>query len=148
MSGEKPPLPQKNTASGAGGSKPSLADLIAQTPGAQPREQLLERIKARQQKRSKELQKPAPSEEELSKPEPMNIISDPYGSAPDVLERIRANAKAIRSAKEREEREAQSKPTKGFKLHLLVNNHKERPPKRSKKRRDKDNDDDVPPSAA
>ena len=78
----------------------------------------------------------------------MNIISDPYNSAPDVLQRILANAKAIRSAKQREEREAQSKPTKGFRLRLVVNNHKERPSKRSKKRRDKDNDDDVPPSAA
>jgi hypothetical protein len=143
MSDGKPPRPEEKRTTG----KLSLAELIAQTPGAQPREQLVDRINARQQKRSKEPQKPAPSEEELSKPEPMNIISDPYSSAPDVLQRILANAKAIRSAKQREEREAQSKPTKGFRLRLVVNNHKERPPKRSKKRRDKDNDD-VPPSAA
>ena len=127
MSDGKPPLPQDKSASATGGSQPSLADLIAQTPGAQTREQLLERINARRQKRSKEPQKPAPSEEGLSKPEPMNMISDPYGSAQDVYQRILANAKAIRNAKQREEREAQSKPSKGFKLRLVPKNDKSEP---------------------
>jgi hypothetical protein len=123
MNNEKSPKPDEKRPAG----KSSLADLIAQTPGAQTREQLLERIKARQQKRSKEPQKPAPREEELSKPEPMNIISDPYGLAPDVVQRILANAKAIWSAKQKEEREAQSKPPKGFKLHLVPKNEKSEP---------------------
>ena len=127
MSDGKPPVPRDESASAPGGSKASLADLIAQTPGAQTREQLLERINARRQKRSKEPQKPAPSEEDLSKPEPMNIISDPYGSAVDILQRIHANAKAIRNAKQREEREAQSKPSKGFKLRLVPKNDKSEP---------------------
>jgi hypothetical protein len=123
MSDGKPPTPEGKSPTG----KLSLADLIAQTPGAQTREQLLERIKARQQKRSKEPQKPAPSEEDLSKPELMNIISD-YGSAQDVYQRILANAKAIRNAKQREEREAQSKPPKGPKLTLVRKDGKPVPP--------------------
>ena len=108
-----------------GGSKPSLADLIAQTPGAQPREQLLERIKARQQKRSNKQQKPAPSEEELSRREPMNIINDPYGSAPDVIERLQAIAKAKQKTKLQQKPKAQPKPPKPSKPYLLVNNDKE-----------------------
>ena len=43
------------------------------------------------------------------------------------MQRILANAKAIRNAKQREEREAQSKPSKGFKLHLVPKNDKSEP---------------------
>ena len=124
MSDEKPPLPQDKSASATGGSKPSLADLIAQTPGAQTREQLLERIKARQQKRSKKRQKPAPSEEELTKPEPMNIISDPYGSAADVIQRIQANAKA----KQKEEPKAQQSHPKASSCTSCAKKDKPVPP--------------------
>jgi len=124
MSDQKPPLPQDKSASATGGSKPSLADLIAQTPGAQSREQLLERIKARQQKRSNKQQKPAPSEEDLTKPEPINIISDPYGSAADVIQRLQASAKA----KQKEKPKAQPKPSKGSKLTLVRKDGKPVPP--------------------
>ena len=124
MSDQKPPLPQDKNASATGGSKPSLADLIAQTPGAQSREQLLERIKARQQKRSNKQQKPAPSEEDLTKPEPINIISDPYSSAPDVIQRLLASAKA----KQKEKPTAQPKQPKGSKLRLVRKDGKPVPP--------------------
>ena len=115
----------------------SLADLIAQTPGAQPREQLIERINARQQKRPKKQSNPTPSEDDLTKPEPMNIIDDPYGAASDVNQRIRskdiiqhmlANAKAIRNAKQKEELKAQPKPPKGSKLTLVRKDGKPVPP--------------------
>jgi hypothetical protein len=49
--------------------KLSLADLIAQTSGAQTREQLLERIKAREQARSRKKQKSAPAEDQLATPD-------------------------------------------------------------------------------
>jgi hypothetical protein len=128
MSGDqKPPSVPGKSAPVTSHNKVSLSELIAKTPGAQTREQLLERIEARQKKRSKEPQKPAPSEEDLSKPEPMNIINDPYGSAADVLQRINANAKAIRNAKQREELKAQSKPPKGSKPRVVVNNDNPKP---------------------
>ena len=135
MSNEEPPKPEDKRPAG----ELSLADLIAQTPGAQTREQLLERIKARQQKRSKEPQKPAPSEEDLTRPEPMNIVDDPYGAASDVSQRIRtkdilqrisANRKAIRNAKQREELKAQPKPAKGSKLTLVRKDGKPVPPEK------------------
>ena len=123
MSNEKPPKPEEKRPTG----EFSLADLIAQTPGAQTREQLLERIKARQQKRPKRQSNPTPSEEDLTKREPMNIVDDPDGAASDVIQRIRANAKAIRDAKQREEREAQQKARKRSKPRLVVDNDKPEP---------------------
>ena len=101
MSEGKPPKPEDNRAIG----KLSLADLIAQTPGAQPREQLIERINARQQKRPKKQSNPTASEEDLTKPEPMNIIDDPYGAASRVVERLQALVKA----KQKEKAKAQPK---------------------------------------
>ena len=124
MSKGKPPKPEDNRATG----KLSLADLIAQTPGAQSREQLIERINARQQKRPKKQSNPTPSEEDLTKPEPMNIVDDPHGTASDVIQRIRANAKAIRNAKQREELKARPKPAKGSKLTLVRKDGKPVPP--------------------
>jgi hypothetical protein len=103
MSEGKPPKPDDNRPAG----KLSLADLIAQTPGAQPREQLIERINARQQKRPKKQSNPTPSEEDLTKPEPMNIIDDPYGAAPGVVERLQAFVKA----KQKKKAKAQPKLT-------------------------------------
>jgi hypothetical protein len=124
MSEGKPPKPDDNRATG----KLSLADLITQTPGAQPREQLIERINARQQKRPKNQSNPTPSEEDLTKPEPMNIIDDPDGAASDIIQRIRANAKAIRNAKQKEDLKAQPKPPKGSKLTLVRKDGKPVPP--------------------
>ena len=127
-SDQKPPGVPGKSASVTSHNKVSLSELIAKTPGAQTREQLLERINARQKKRSKEPQKPTPSEEDLTKPEPMNIVDDPYGTASDVIQRIRANAKAIRNAKQREELKAQPKPAKGSKLTLVRKDGEPVPP--------------------
>jgi hypothetical protein len=133
MSEGKPPKPDDNRPAG----KLSLADLIAQTPGAQPREQLIERINARQQKRPKKQSNPTPSEDDLTKPEPMNIVDDPWGAASDVSQRIRSKdiiqhmlaiSKTIRNAKQKEDLKAQPKPPKSSKLTLVRKDGKPVPP--------------------
>lgn len=51
--------------------KPSLADLIAATPGAQPADKARESIKAR---RAQLLNSSAPSPEDFSEPEPLPFV--------------------------------------------------------------------------
>ena len=83
---QKPPDPPGKSAPVASQNKVSLSELIAKTPGAQPREQLLERIKAREGKRTKKSPRSAPSEEQLSTPEPM-LSTKPYQYAADLFKR-------------------------------------------------------------
>jgi len=102
-----------------GESKASLADLIAQTPGAQTREQLLERIKARQKKRSKKSHQSAPSEEQLSKPEPLPLIlSNPDKYAAKFFAQLKEKEKATQKDKPK----AKTTPTKRSKPRLVVDN--------------------------
>ena len=121
MSDGKPPVPQDKSASATGGSKASLADLIAQTPGAQTREQLIERINARRQKRSKEQANPAAAEEELVTPEPLPFVNQSARFAA----KFRALLEEKTKAKPKDERKA--KPTKRSKLRLVVDNDKPKP---------------------
>jgi len=106
-----------------GESKASLADLIAQTPGAQTREQLLERIKARQKKRSKKSQQSAPSEEELVTPEPLPIVNQPDQFAAGYWERLKEKTKAAQKGNPK----AKTTPTKRSKPRLVVDNDKPEP---------------------
>ena len=131
------PAPRKSNRKPDDASPTALAALIAKTPGAQPLEQIIQRHKARALERLQGAAKPTPSEEDLTKPEPMNIVDDPHGAASDVIQRIRskdiierilANAKAIRNAKQREELKAQPKPAKGSKLTLVRKDGKPVPP--------------------
>ena len=106
-------------------AEPSLAELIAQTPGAQTREEALAHIAARERASApKKRQTPIPSEEDLTKREPINIISDPYASAPEVIQRLLASAKA----KQKEKPKAQPKQPKGSKLTLVRKDGKPVPP--------------------
>jgi hypothetical protein len=100
----------------AGVTKASLAELIAQTPGAQTREQVIERIKKRQQKRLIEKPQPAISEEQIAKPEPLPIIDNPDDFAKGFYQRLQAKENA------------KQKPPKGSKPRLLLNNEKSDPP--------------------
>lgn len=120
MSDKKPPLPQQKSASPTGGGKASLADLIAQTPGAQPREQLRERIKARQQARAKKKQKPVPNEEQLTTPEPMPFVHQPNVWAAGLLERF----------KSKEFPKPKQKPPKRSTPRVIINNDKPKSPKK------------------
>ena len=71
------PPPRKSNRTPGDASQTALAALIANTPGAQPREQIIERRKTRVQESLQRLSKPMPSEEDLTKREPINIITDP-----------------------------------------------------------------------
>ncbi len=73
-SDQEPPGVPRKSAPVRSHNKVSLSELIAKTPGAQTREQLLERIKAREGKRTKTSPRSAPSEEQLSTPEPMPMV--------------------------------------------------------------------------
>ncbi len=95
---------------------PTLADLIAQTPGAQTREQAIESIKARRQKRLAEKTQPAVSEDQLVKPEPLPIIEKPDQYAADFFQRLKAKEKA------------KQKPPKRSKPRLFLDNDKYDPP--------------------
>jgi hypothetical protein len=92
----------------------SLLELIAQTPGAQPRKQLLERIKARRQNHTKKLQE-ASSSEQFSTPEPLPLIDDPEYLA-GFVKRLQVREKE------------KQKPPKRSKPRLLINNDKPNPP--------------------
>jgi len=94
----------------------SLADLIAQTPGAQTREQAIERIKARRQKRLTKEPRPSVSEDQLAKPEPLPIIDKPDQFAADFFERLKAKEKA------------KTRPPKRSKPRLFLDNEKPEPP--------------------
>ena len=96
-------------------AEPSLVELIAQTPGAQTREQALAHIKARQQKCIKKPLQSVPSEEQLATPEPFPIIDNPEQHAANFWKRF--------NAKEEEKR----KPPKGSKPRLLIDNDKPDP---------------------
>ena len=61
-----------------------------------------------------------PSEEDLTKREPINIISDPYASAPELLKRLVTKAKDNQKEKR--------KPPKRSKPRLIVDNDKPDPP--------------------
>ena len=112
MSGDQnPPDAPGKSAPVTSQNKVSLSELIAKTPGAQTREQLLERIKARQKKRSKEPQKSAPIEDQLATPEPLPFINKPDGYAADLFERLKAK----------------QKPPKRPKPRIVVNNDKPKP---------------------
>ena len=118
MSDGKPPTPEQQRPAGT----PPLADLIAQTPGAQPREHLLERIKARQEARSKKKQKSAPAEDHLTTPEPLPIVNEPDRFAADFFARLREKARATQKDK------AKAKPTpKRSKPRLVVDNESSDP---------------------
>jgi len=118
MNGGKPPKPEDTKATGTS----PLADLIAQTPGAQPREQLLERIKARQEARLKKKQKSAPAEDQLTTPEPLPIVNQPDQFAADFFARLREKTKATQKGKPK------AKPTpKRSKPRLVVDNESSDP---------------------
>jgi len=93
----------------------SLTDLIAQTSGAQTREQAIERIKARRQKRLAAKQQPPISEDQLIKPEPLPIIGKPDQFASQFFERLKAKEKA------------KQKPPRRTKPRLFLDNEKPKP---------------------
>ncbi len=97
---------------------PTIADLIAQTPGAQTREQALERIKTRRQKRQAQQPQPALADGELSKPEPLPIIDKPDQFAADFFKRLKAKENAKR------------KPPKRSKPRLVIDNGQPEPPRK------------------
>jgi hypothetical protein len=118
MNGDKPPPPEEQKPAGTS----PLADLIAQTPGAQPREQLVARVKARHEARSTKKQKSAPAEDHLTTPEPLPIVNDPDQFAAAFFARLKEKTTATQKDKPK------AKPT----------------PKRSKPRLVVDNDDPDP----
>jgi hypothetical protein len=131
------PAPRKSNRKPGDASPTALAALIAKTPGAQPLEQIIQRHKARALERQQGAARPTPSEEDLTKPEPMSIIDDPYGAASDVSQRIRSKdiiqhmlaiSKTIRNAKQKEDLKAQPKPPKGSKLTLVRKDGEPVPP--------------------
>lgn len=94
-----------------------LAALIAKTPAAQTRQQVVERRQARTQVRIQQSRKPSPSEELLAKPEPLPIIDNPTQLATEFWERFKK--------KEEEKR----KPPKRSKPRLkVVDNNNPKPP--------------------
>jgi hypothetical protein len=107
-SDQKPPV---RATSSASVRKASLGELIAGTPGAQPRDQLVERIKRREGRRP-EKSSEARVQVELSKPEPLPIIDKPDQFAADFFDRLKA--------RESEKR----KPPKRSKPKLMVDNGK------------------------
>jgi hypothetical protein len=119
MNDEKPPKTEEKRPTG----ELSLADLIAQTPGAQTREQLIERINARRQKRSKEQANQAPAEEELVTPEPLPFVNQPARFAAGFLERFKEKTKAT----QKDTPKAKTTPTKRSKPRLVVDNDKPKP---------------------
>ena len=123
-SDQKPPEPHDKNTRRPSASMLSLSELIAQTPGAQTREQLLARIKARERKRTKKSPQSAPSEDRLSTPEPLPTHDNPYKDNPyqwavDHLKRKQAKASAQRK---QAEAHAQQKHPKGFKPYLVRKN--------------------------
>jgi hypothetical protein len=102
-------------------AEPSLADLIAQTPGAQTREQALKHIASREKEFSpRKRQRPAPSDDEVAKHEPMPIHDNPlkdnpYQWAIDHLKRKQPEART------------QQRPPKGFKPYLVPKKDKPDP---------------------
>ena len=67
--------------------KPSLADLIAGTPGAQSREQASESIKAR---RAQLLNTTEPPPQDFAAPEPLPIVDTPDDFAKGFFQRLMA----------------------------------------------------------
>ena len=85
-------------------AEPSLAELIAQTPGAQTREQALAHIKrAREQKRhaEKAATVDALPKKTLAKREPLPIIDNPDQHAADFWKRFNAKGEEKRKATQR-----------------------------------------------
>jgi len=123
MSGDQnPPDAPGKSAPVTTQNKVSLSELIAKTPGAQTREQLLERIKAREGKRPKKLRQSAPSEEQLTEREPLPIPDDPAQIHDD------PDQYAVGYFKRKQaEEHAQQKPPKGFKLRLVPKKDKPDP---------------------
>ena len=121
MNDGKPPVPQDKSASATGGIEASLADLIAQTPGAQTREQLIERINARRQKRSKEQANPASAEEELVTPEPLPFVNQSARFAAKFRALLNEQTKATQKRKQK------AKQTKRSYLRVVVDNDKPKP---------------------
>ena len=119
MNNEKPPKTEEKRPAG----KLSLADLIAQTPGAQPRAQLIDRINARQQRHPKKQSNPAPAEEQLTEREPLPI--------PDDLAHIHEDPDQFAAGffKRRQvEARAKQKPPRRSKPRIVVDNDKPSPP--------------------
>ena len=123
MSDQKPSEYRDKPASSGSRSKSSLAELIAKTPGAQTREQLLERIKSREQKRSKKPLKPALAEKQLTEREPLPIPDEPAQIYEDPDKFAKEYWKRLK-AKEREKR----KPPKRSKPRLIHDNDKPEQP--------------------
>jgi len=123
MSDEKPPEPPGKSTPVASQNELPLAELIAKTPGAQTREQLLERIKARERMRPKKSQQSAPSEEQLTEREPLPMIDDPKYLTGFVK---RLQAKEQEKQLEAKQNEKCETP-KGKKLHIVVDNDKAGP---------------------
>jgi hypothetical protein len=94
--------------------KPSLAELIAQTPGAQPRMELEKKIEERRQKRRLP-QSPAAPDIDVAQPEPLPIIDKPDQFAADFFARLKQ--------KEKEK----PKPPKRSKPRLVIDNDKREP---------------------
>jgi hypothetical protein len=114
-SDQEPPGVPGKSAPVTSHNKVSLSELIAKTPGAQTREQLLERIKAREGKRTKTSPRSAPSEDQLSTPEPLPIIDKPANFAADFWERFNTKQKE------------KLKPRHRSKPKLIVDNDKPGP---------------------
>ena len=108
------PPPRKSNRKPGDASPTALAALIAKTPSAQPREQIIQRHKTRMQERLQEAAKPIPSEEDLTKPEPMPMIDDPEFLA-GFVEQFKAR-----------EQEKQKQP-KRSKPRIVVDNDKPGP---------------------
>ena len=100
-------------------------ELIAQTPGAQTREQALAHIAARERASApKTSQHPVPSEEGLTKHEPTPLIDSPDDYAAGYFKRLKEKEKTPTKAKPK----AQPKQPKGSKLTLVRKDGKPVPP--------------------
>jgi hypothetical protein len=98
------------------GKTPSLAELIAQTPSAQTREQALKHIASREKEFSpRKRQRTAPSDDEVAQREPMPFLNDPSQYAARFFKGKQAEARA------------QQKPPKRFKLYLVPKKDKPDP---------------------
>jgi len=96
-------------------AEPSLVELIAQTPGAQTREQALKHIASREKEFTpRKAQRRLLSDDDVDKREPLPIIDNPQNAA-NFWKRF--------NAREEEKR----KPPKGSKPRLLIDNDKPDP---------------------
>jgi hypothetical protein len=112
------PPPRKSNREPGDASPTALAALVAKTPGAQPRERLIQRHEARLQERLAVTAKPIFSEEDLTKREPAPLI-DADGFWTRFMERTETTP---REGKKVPPKKRPSKP------RLIVDNNKADPP--------------------